>query len=626
MCFHKGIVKTILWSCILTFIVDACFIDLCTMLPADFCEGRQCRMKSDCWTYECYCDENSTYPTCLNGSVDCPCLHGYCNTTDTNTTECVCLSGYRGQNCTEIQCPFDSCEDECPGQDCRTMPDCTHECYCDENSTKCYPDANSSALAEHNPCFDNFTFRSFTERTCDSELTCLYGRCVNDNGSFVCKCDGEATGLQCQYPCCLDCGQYGECSYTELQEEYCNCSHNYTGDNCEISTPQYNPCYDNFTMRTFRERSCNGGLVCTYGKCVSEGKISTCVCDPGADGIICQNQCCMNCGKGQCKYSDTLESEYCNCPFKLTGERCEGPSPGYGPEEVITWHLWVVGACAVVLIVLIVLMVVIPYLMWKHRNILLMKLVYYFQKYEDDDEREWDAFVSYRSLPRDESFVVHQLYPKLETEMGFKLNLHFRDFIPGDTIANNIIRAVKGSRRTILIITPGYLQSEHTMFEFYVAQQAMLDRKHRIIPVLLEDISDFKIIMDENLKTVLSSITYLEWPKEILDTKKIEKFWKRLQLSLPKKRPNSDSNKSSPTESVVADDIEVSVEPMKSKLINGSVYSNKGFQQDPETDYATINECDIDQNGKAEEKYVTIEDFETNVEGYMKMLDPVSTC
>ena len=164
------------------------------------------------------------------------------------------------------------------------------------------------------------------------------------------------------------------------------------------------------------------------------------------------------------------------------------------------------------------------------------------------------------------------------------------------------------------------------MFEFYVAQQAMLDRKHRIIPVLLEDISDFKIIMDENLKTVLSSITYLEWPKEILDTKKIEKFWKRLQLSLPKKRPNSDSNKSSPTESVVADDIEVSVEPMKSKLINGSVYSNKGFQQDPETDYATINECDIDQNGKAEEKYVTIEDFETNVEGYMKMLDPVSTC
>ena len=52
------------------------------------------------------------------------------------------------------------------------------------------------------------------------------------------------------------------------------------------------------------------------------------------------------------------------------------------------------------------------------------------------DEREWDAFVSYRSLPRDESFVVHQLYPKLETEMGFKLNLHFRDFIPGDSKYN----------------------------------------------------------------------------------------------------------------------------------------------------------------------------------------------
>ena len=37
-----------------------------------------------------------------------------------------------------------------------------------------------------------------------------------------------------------------------------------------------------------------------------------------------------------------------------------------------------------VLVVLIVLLLVAPYIMWKHRVILVMKIVHYFQKYEDD--------------------------------------------------------------------------------------------------------------------------------------------------------------------------------------------------------------------------------------------------
>ena len=42
-------------------------------------------------------------------------------------------------------------------------------------------------------------------------------------------------------------------------------------------------------------------------------------------------------------------------------------------------------------------------------------------------------FISYKATGRDESFVVQTLYPKLEQELGFKLNMHFRDFIPGDS-------------------------------------------------------------------------------------------------------------------------------------------------------------------------------------------------
>lgn len=70
----------------------------------------------------------------------------------------------------------------------------------------------------------------------------------------------------------------------------------------------------------------------------------------------------------------------------------------------------------------------------------------------------------------------------------------------------------------------------------------MLKRKHRIIPIMLEDISGVTSNMDKNLKGIINSVTYLEWPKESEKSKKEEKFWKRLQLSLPKKKV-SDSEK-----------------------------------------------------------------------------------
>ena len=50
----------------------------------------------------------------------------------------------------------------------------------------------------------------------------------------------------------------------------------------------------------------------------------------------------------------------------------------------VTWYLWVVGVCAAAFLIMITLSVVVPYYMWKHRVILIMKIVHYFQAYEDD--------------------------------------------------------------------------------------------------------------------------------------------------------------------------------------------------------------------------------------------------
>ena len=55
-----------------------------------------------------------------------------------------------------------------------------------------------------------------------------------------------------------------------------------------------------------------------------------------------------------------------------------------GPPEKETWYLWVVGSCAVLMLLLLILLVVVPYVMWKHRVILVMKIVHYFQNYEEN--------------------------------------------------------------------------------------------------------------------------------------------------------------------------------------------------------------------------------------------------
>nr|WBP49903.1 Toll-like receptor protein [Mimachlamys nobilis] len=86
----------------------------------------------------------------------------------------------------------------------------------------------------------------------------------------------------------------------------------------------------------------------------------------------------------------------------------------------------------------------------------------------DDDDYEWDAFVSYCSS--DYQFVLKHVITNLENNEGLKLCLHQRDFVPGEEIAKNITNAIHQSRKTVVLLSRKYLDSYWCTYEFNMAR------------------------------------------------------------------------------------------------------------------------------------------------------------
>ncbi len=103
---------------------------------------------------------------------------------------------------------------------------------------------------------------------------------------------------------------------------------------------------------------------------------------------------------------------------------------------------------------------------------------------ESSIDDRYDVFISYSH--RDETWVRNWLVPRLE-HLGVVVCIDYKDFEPGAPSITEMERAVQTSHKTLVIITPSYLESEWTEFEAVMAQT--LDpaaRARRVIPLLLE--------------------------------------------------------------------------------------------------------------------------------------------
>ncbi|KAG8226189.1 hypothetical protein J437_LFUL012471 [Ladona fulva] len=161
----------------------------------------------------------------------------------------------------------------------------------------------------------------------------------------------------------------------------------------------------------------------------------------------------------------------------------------------------------------------------------------------------YDAFVSYSG--RDRQWVLRVLQPVLEEcNQRYQLCLHDRNFPLGGIVTQNIVDSIDKSRKTLLILSKNFVESQWCCWEMEMANHKLFNDSRNFLILIELDRLDRKML-PRHLRFLMETRTYLEWPennsisKDVLEvetsqTDTIEyqgksaelDFWRRLQEAL----------------------------------------------------------------------------------------------
>lgn len=193
-------------------------------------------------------------------------------------------------------------------------------------------------------------------------------------------------------------------------------------------------------------------------------------------------------------------------------------------------HLGIGLTCGVLICIIVMLIVRFRWTI-KYKLFLMINRKNIFHD-EEDIELGRVVYVAYaEDSPQDEEWVINKLRPNMEDGQGHvNLLIKGRDFISGRPISDNIYEAIQQSRKTILVLSPKFVQNEWCYFEMQMAQMRLFDENlDIIILVLLESIPEHMYTL--TLRQLLCRKQYLKWPADNLGQKL---FWQRLQAEIQK--------------------------------------------------------------------------------------------
>eukprot|EP00920_Eleutheroschizon_duboscqi_P040797 GHVT01097517.1.p1 GENE.GHVT01097517.1~~GHVT01097517.1.p1 ORF type:complete len:270 (+),score=-10.58 GHVT01097517.1:882-1691(+) len=177
--------------------------------------------------------------------------------------------------------------------------------------------------------------------------------------------------------------------------------------------------------------------------------------------------------------------------------------------------------------VMIVVIVISLLVYWKREMIqvwLFARFGFRFARNKIDDFK-YDAFLSYCS---DDGKYVRELVHTLEDNPPYyKLCFHHRDWLGGPSIYENILDSVTDSRRTILLLSKNFVESDWCTYEFQTAYHRVITSRtpYLIVVVIDDEVPD---IQDTTLKYYVDTHTYIKWTEPW--------FWQKLRYSLPLKK------------------------------------------------------------------------------------------
>ena len=140
---------------------------------------------------------------------------------------------------------------------------------------------------------------------------------------------------------------------------------------------------------------------------------------------------------------------------------------------------------------------------------------------------QYHAYVAYNeNSAEDEAWVMNDLQPNMEEHPEpLQLCIRRRNFIPGHFLLDSIDKSIHQSRKTILVLSPNFVENEWCYHEMRMAEMRLLDDNLDVLVlVLLNEIPENKMTL--SLRRILCRKDYLKWPNDRVGQ---NLFWRRLR-------------------------------------------------------------------------------------------------